>query len=244
VQDGALLSGHDRVPPAVDIGEAPARRDALVAKRQTVLLGGDLAGDAQQCWGGAAAAARARGRSQGGDVGCGGPCRRLRSRRLDRRGRLCRCRGSGRAAGALGATRGEFGNSLFARGEIGGDLLALRRELAGAVGGVLLRFGERLALLMHRVPATHLAHQAAQTAEPARRSRHGGRRGIAFRGVVLLLHHLDALMQVAAGLQQIVVRFLYFVLRKFQLRLGQLEPVLEGSLVGIRSLGERGGEGA
>src|SRR2546430_10261684 len=35
----SLLSGHDRIPPAVDIGEAPARRDALVAKRQTVLLG-------------------------------------------------------------------------------------------------------------------------------------------------------------------------------------------------------------
>jgi len=43
------------------------------------------------------------------------------------------------------------------------------------------------------------------------------------RGVVLLLHHLDALMQVAAGLQQIVIRFLYFVLRELQLRLGQVE---------------------
>src|SRR2546430_6947049 len=49
VQDGALLSSDDRVPPAVDIGEAPARRDALVAKRQTVLLGCDLARDVQEC---------------------------------------------------------------------------------------------------------------------------------------------------------------------------------------------------
>ena len=128
---------------------------------------------------------------------------------------------------------------MFARGELGGDLRPLRRQLSGAVGGVLLRFRERLTLLMHGVPAAHLAHEAPQTAEPARRSRHGGRRGIAFRGVVLLLHHLDALMQVAAGLQQIVVRFLYFVLREFHLRLGQIEPVLDGSLVGVRSLGER-----
>src|SRR2546430_11546214 len=83
VQDGALLSSDDRVPPAVDIGEAPARRDALVAKRQTVLLGCDLARDVQECRG----AARERPprrpscRGRGGRGPGGKPCRRGALRR-------------------------------------------------------------------------------------------------------------------------------------------------------------------
>src|SRR5256886_5791180 len=108
----SLLSGHDRIPPAVDIGEAPARRDALVAKRQTVLLGCDLARDVQECRGAAGeprAACRDAG-NRGGGLG----------------GRRCRCRTrrgrSDRGGGARGAPRGAGGGL--------GDRLVSRREAA------------------------------------------------------------------------------------------------------------------
>ena len=66
VQEGALLSRKQRVPLAVDVGEPPARRDSLVAERQAALLGGELAGDADQARSGARRARAFRA------AGCGG----------------------------------------------------------------------------------------------------------------------------------------------------------------------------
>ena len=50
---------------------------------------------------------------------------------------------------------------------------------------------------------------------------------------MLLLHRLDALVHVAARLQQLLVRLLDLVLLESHLRLRQIEAVLQRGLVGI-----------
>ena len=59
---------------------------------------------------------------------------------------------------------------------------------------------------------------------------------------MLLLHLLNALVDVAAGLQQIIVRLVHLILREVHARLREIEPVLDGRLLGVGGLGELLGE--
>ena len=47
VQHRARLADHDRIPIAIDVGEALARVDALVAQRDAVLIGRDAPREAE-----------------------------------------------------------------------------------------------------------------------------------------------------------------------------------------------------
>src|SRR5262249_61372472 len=85
---------------------------------------------------------------------------------------------------------------------------AARARLAGAVGG-------GVSLAARREPLTNRAHHATQGAERAGRRR-GCRGDAALGGLVLLLHLLNALVNIAAGLQQVLVRLLHLILRKLQ----------------------------
>ena len=135
----------------------------------------------------------------------------------------------------------EVRDALFAHREVGGDLRSLRRELRRTVGGAPLGRGDLAPLAPEREPAAHLPDEASESRKGAR-SRRGSHGHIAHGGFVLLLHHLDALVEVPAGLQQILARLLHLVLLELHLRLGELEAVLDGGLLGIRGLLERGGE--
>ena len=74
---------------------------------------------------------------------------------------------------------------------------------------------------------------------------HRGRRSIAARldlRVMLLLQGLDSLLQVAAGLDQVLVGFLQLILVQVELRLGDIQLVLQGVLLRLIGLRECAGQ--
>src|SRR5579864_6804399 len=92
---------------------------------------------------------------------------------------------------------------------------------------------------MEREPLAYLADESLETAERARVRGRGEALALMLGRFVLLLHHLDALMHVAAGLHQIVVRLGDFVLIELLLRLREIELVLNAGLGRIGSMRER-----
>src|SRR5215831_3750429 len=223
MQYRACLRGDQRLPLAVDLDQSPPRGDPLIAQRQAALLGGDLTRDAEQ-----GRSTACRGRRDG---------RATRGACASASGRW----GRGTCDRTVLCARSKLGNTRLAGREVGSELLPLGGELCGARGNLLLCLGERALLAAQREPLTNRAHHATQGAERAGRRR--GCRGVAaLGGLVLLLHLLNALVDIAAGLQQVLVRLLHLILRKLQARLREIEPVLNGWLVGIGGLGELFGE--
>src|SRR5262252_7405105 len=219
MQYRARLRANQGLPLAVYLGQSPPRGDPLIAQRQAALLGGDLTRDAEQ-----GRSTACRGRRDG---------RATRGACASASGRW----GRGSCDRTVLCARSKLGNARFAGREVGSELLPLGGELCGARGNLLLCLGERALLAAQREPFTKRAHHATQGAERAGRRR-GCRGGVAaLGGLVLLLHLLNALVDVAAGLQQVLVRLLYLILRKLQARLREIEPVLNGWLVGIGGLG-------
>ena len=71
----------------------------------------------------------------------------------------------------------------------------------------------------------------------------GGCRGARLDlGIVLLFQSFDALLQIAAGFDQILAGLIEFILVQFQLRLGKVELILNLVLLIRFGLCERGGE--
>jgi hypothetical protein len=60
--------------------------------------------------------------------------------------------------------------------------------------------------------------------------------------LVLLLQRLDALLHVAAGVEQVLIGFVELVLVQIQLRLGEIELVLDRALLRFLGLRELGGK--
>jgi len=191
---------------------------ALVANRQTVLLGA--------IW-------RVMFRSAG-------------PRRRERRGALPLTPGFARPAVKLrcppGAARGgPASREQFVLPRRARAAICVRYAAAGwPVGGVPLRFGERMGFSCTRTTA-HLTHEDAQTAEPARAAATGSlRHCVPWR--LLLLPSSGCADAGCAGLQQIVIRFLVLRPARAPAATRPGRAGLDGSFVGHRSLGERGAQ--
>ncbi len=90
-------------------------------------------------------------------------------------------------------------------------------------------------------PTPHSPSQAPQIRQGVGRSRRGSRHLLLGRAV--LLHHLlNALVQIAARIQQILVGFLDLVLIEFHLGLRQLELVLDRAALRARPVRQRSRE--
>ena len=137
--------------------------------------------------------------------------------------------------------RGELGNARLAGRKVGSELLPLSGKLCGARRDLLLGLAERVLLATEREPLTNRAHHAAQGAERTRRRR--SRTDVSvLGGLVFLLHQLNALVDITASLQQVIVRLLHLIVRKVHAGLREIEPILDGRLVGVGGPGELLGE--
>jgi hypothetical protein len=240
MQHAARLRGDERAPLRVDVGQVAPRTDALLTQRQPVLLGGDPLGELEQRrrgWRGAG--------SRGRRHGCGGCGGLRRSRRGGSRGaasgvrrRCCGSSGDAAASVLVLRARGELRHQRLVGGELRGELLPLDGELIGAGQHVLPRPPQPAQFLAQRRPFTYLPDHALQCAEGARCLWRHARGGVLGR-FVLLLHLLDTQVYVASAPHEVIVGFGDLVLFERDLRLGEVDAILQGGLVGLGCLGQR-----
>ncbi len=205
-----------RAPFAVLFGEILAILDPLIEEGEDLLVRRDLTRRRQQ---GRGIAGARRGRS-------------------GRRRRVARTR-TLTASRSPGVLR-QLGNAALARIQLRDERFALFRESAQGRLDMLARIVHFATAIAYRDQETHSSRESLQVRQRIHSRHHSG--GLLLRRGVLLHHCLDALVHVAAGIGQLLIRLLHLILVELQLRLGHIQLILQRVVLRRPGLRERGGE--
>ncbi len=152
------------------------------------------------------------------------------------------CGGAGCGGLGLGVLRvlGEFQNAALRTLEFGGQLRALCCQFCRFFGRARLRVIDLLLFLPQMKPLNEAAQRPVLRGGP--RGGDGRRHARFHLRVVLLFQGFDSFLRVAAGLDQVLIRFLEFVLVQIELRPGEIQLVLQSVFLRLLGVRERAGQ--